>query len=140
MDWIFKIHLKTKQRLIDFIPPEYGSCQETQFEKPIEKTQYEKFFGINLQLLDHSIYNLDLVLENIICQGPEEVDFPFKNHKNFQICASTYICKKNQLKNFHGIDNFKQIRNILVELEIMYLNSTYYIENNYQIVNLDQKV
>ena len=96
-------------------------------------------FEINLQLLDHSIYSLNLLLTNIICQGPQNVDFPFKNHKNFQICASTYICEKNQLKNFHGIDNFKQIKNILVELEIMYLNSTYYIENNYQIVNFDLK-
>ena len=94
---------------------------------------------MDLKQLANNIYNLDLIFESAICQWPQKVDFPFKNHKNFQICASTYICEKNQLKNFHGIDNFKQIKNILVELEIMYLNSTYYIENNYQIVNFDLK-
>ena len=67
---------ENKAKLIDFIPPEYGSCQETKFEKPIEDTQYEKFFEINLQLLDHSIYSLNLLLTNIICQGPQNVDFP----------------------------------------------------------------
>ena len=108
-------------------------------EKPIEDSQYEKFFGINIKILENSIYSLNSLLTDAICQEPQNVDFPLKNHKNFQVCASTYICEKNQLNNFKGIENFKQIKNILIELEIMYLNSTYYIENNYQIVNFDLK-
>ena len=108
-------------------------------EKPIEDSQYEKFFGINIKILENSIYSLNSLLTDAICQEPQNVDFPLKNHKNFQVCASTYICNKIQLHNFKGIENFKQIKNILIELEIMYMNSTYYIENNYQIVNFDLK-